>query len=438
MARGIIVFGASGSGTTTIGKELAKIMGFKHFDLDDYFWTWDTEIPYTVPRPRIERIELLQKDILKCNYFVMSGSMCGWDDSFISLFDLGVFVQTPTDIRIERLHDRELKEFGDRILKGGDMYEGHIDFLEWAKKYDNASPPERCLKLHEEWSDSLPCPVLQINGTDDLSENIKLIMERFAPKLPNELNELLSEYHCIKNRVGCSSASVYHFQKGDIGYYLKIDKSRELMRERDIMIWLHGKLPVPQVKYFGEKDNLYYLLMTASNGYMSCNCPEDVVREPYENTAKLLADGILMLQSIDITDCPFVNTLDIKLGDALFNVEHDLVDMDDFEDGNEFTTPMELYNYLIQNKPQEENCFCHGDYCLPNIFIDENEVTGFIDLGRSGIADKWQDIALCVRSLGYNLRNVDKAKYIDLLFERLNIEPNWDKINYYILLDELF
>ena len=421
----------------SIGKELAKIMGFKHFDLDDYFWTWDTEIPYTVPRPRLERIELLHKDISECTYFVMSGNMCGWDDSFVPLLDLAVFVQTPTAIRIKRLHDRELKEFGDRILSG-DMYESHIDFLEWAKTYDTANPPERCLKLHEEWADRLPCEVLRINGTDDVPDNAMFIMDKFVPKLPDDLNNLLSGCECVKNRVGCSSAGVYHYRNRETSYFLKIDRSRELIREHDIMKWLDGKLPVPKVKYYGEKDDLIYLLMTAADGYMACDCPEDVVREPYENTVKLLADGILMLKSIDITGCPFENTLDIKLKDALFNIEHDLVDMDDFEDGNEFDTPMELYNYLIQNKPSEELCFCHGDYCLPNIFIDNNKVTGFIDLGRGGISDKWQDIALCVRSLGYNLRNIDAAKYINLLFEQLRIDPNWDKINYYILLDELF
>lgn len=100
---------------------------------------------------------------------------------------------------------------------------------------------------------------------------------------------------------------------------------------------------------------------------------------------------------------------------------------------------MDLYHWLIENKPSEELCFTHGDYFLPNIFIDGNFVTGFIDLGRAGIADKWQDIALCVRSIGYNLRNCDgKDRYVDMLFEHLKIEPDWEKINYYILLDELF
>ena len=85
--------------------------------------------------------------------------------------------------------------------------------------------------------------------------------------------------------------------------------------------------------------------------------------------------------------------------------------------------------------------FTHGDYCLPNVFIDGITVTGFIDVDRGGLADKWQDITLCVRSLGYNLREADqteKDQYIRLLFSCLSVEPNWEKIDYYILLDELF
>lgn len=41
-----IYFGASGSGTTTLGKELATEMGYHHFDADDFYWE-QTDIPYT-------------------------------------------------------------------------------------------------------------------------------------------------------------------------------------------------------------------------------------------------------------------------------------------------------------------------------------------------------------------------------------------------------
>ncbi len=171
---------------------------------------------------------------------------------------------------------------------------------------------------------------------------------------------------------------------------------------------------------------------------MACDFPDDMVHEHIKQTVKLLADGLLMLQSVAIQKCPFMNTLGHKLKEALYNIEHDLVDMDDFEEGNDFDSPMELYQWLIENRLPEELCFTHGDFCLPNIFIDDKVVTGFIDIGRGGIADKWQDIALCVRSLGYNLRHTEQQEYIDLLFTYLGIQPNEAKIRYFILLDELF
>lgn len=40
--KGIIIFGAPGSGKTTLGAELARQLDFPHFDLDDYHWRWDT------------------------------------------------------------------------------------------------------------------------------------------------------------------------------------------------------------------------------------------------------------------------------------------------------------------------------------------------------------------------------------------------------------
>ena len=176
MTRGIIIFGASGSGTTTLGKELALYHGFTHFDLDDYFWRWDTEIPFTIACPREERIKRLVDDIAN-HKFVMSGSICGWDEPFIPLFELAVFVTAPPEIRVKRLAERELARFGERVREGGDMYDEHQHFLSWASKYDTMEPPERCLKLHEQWAETLLCPVLRVDGTTPVSENIAKIID---------------------------------------------------------------------------------------------------------------------------------------------------------------------------------------------------------------------------------------------------------------------
>lgn len=132
---------------------------------------------------------------------------------------------------------------------------------------------------------------------------------------------------------------------------------------------------------------------------------------------------------------------------AKYNVENNLVDLGNVEPNtfgeNGFESPEHLLEWLNNNKPEEELALSHGDFCLPNIFLSEGEVSGYIDLGRTGIADKWQDIALCYRSLSQNFNGKFTEKQYEgfdenMLFEKLGIEPKWDKIRYYILLDELF
>ena len=178
MAKGIIVFGAPGAGTSTIGQELARRLGFTHLETDD-FSTVKTEIPFTISRPLSERISLLKSAIANiCDGFVLSGSMWDWSSPFIPHFKLAVFVTAPTDIRIARLEKREYERYGERIRENGDMYANHCKFIEWAKTYDTNNP-DRSLKIHEEWIATLPCPVLRINGADTVEKNVSGIVDYY-------------------------------------------------------------------------------------------------------------------------------------------------------------------------------------------------------------------------------------------------------------------
>lgn len=174
---------------------------------------------------------------------------------------------------------------------------------------------------------------------------------------------------------------------------------------------------------------------------------------PYwlENPNKLviaLAKALKMLWEIPIHKVPFDARLAQKLQAAEYNVTNDLCDMLDAEEGTYgeegFSYPTELLACLKAHQPEEDLVFSHGDFCLPNIFLDQGEISGFIDLGRGGVADRYQDIALCYRSLMHNFdgRYNGGIPYSNFdpnsLFEALNITPDWEKIHYYILLDELF
>ena len=57
-------------------------------------------------------------------------------------------VETDTAIRIDRLKRRERERFGNRIDLGGDMYENHREFIDWAASYDRGGLDMRSKSKH--------------------------------------------------------------------------------------------------------------------------------------------------------------------------------------------------------------------------------------------------------------------------------------------------
>lgn len=170
----IHIFGASGSGTTTLAREISARFGYFHMDTDDYFWL-PTDPMFTIKRDKAERLALMKKDIETHEKIVISGSLCDWGDDLIPCFDLAIRVVTDTQTRLERLKDREYRRFGERIQEGGDMYEEHTKFLKWASEYDTGDITMRSKMKHDAWQKRLSCPVITVNGTDSLENIIKHI-----------------------------------------------------------------------------------------------------------------------------------------------------------------------------------------------------------------------------------------------------------------------
>ncbi len=160
----IHIVGASGSGTTTLGKAIEHKYAYTHLDVDDYYWL-PTDPPFTIPRDLNQRVKLLEEDIKKYKKCVITGSLCGWGDCFISKFDLIITVVTPTEIRIKRLKQRELQRSGNRIRPNGDMFNKHMEFIRWAEKYDTGDTSIRSKQLHDEWLKLISCKKIVVDGT---------------------------------------------------------------------------------------------------------------------------------------------------------------------------------------------------------------------------------------------------------------------------------
>ncbi|QHQ62909.1 APH(3') family aminoglycoside O-phosphotransferase [Anaerocolumna sedimenticola] len=253
-------------------------------------------------------------------------------------------------------------------------------------------------------------------------------------ELPACIKEIVKNDKMQIDNIGCSDSQVIFFDN----YVLKIEKEREESNNEHIMLqWLQDKLSVPYIYVSHKENDNNYLLMSKLKGQMAYS--NYWLQRPKQQI-HLLAEGLKLLWAVDIRDCPYQNNIKNKLRLAKYRIENGLSGREDCEPetygNNGFESPSELLTWLVNNQPEEELVFSHGDYCPPNIFISDNKISGFIDLGRAGIADKWQDIALCVRSIGHNYGK--DSVYTSQLFEELGIKANWEKINYYILLDELF
>lgn len=256
--------------------------------------------------------------------------------------------------------------------------------------------------------------------------------------LPYRLKHIINNYSIVRDTVGMSPAKVFKLVRDKDILYLKISHKSfrgttyEVKREKDIMLWLEGKISVPEVIHFEETEEYDFLLMSKVKGEIL----SDITNLLPERIIEMYVESIRKVQSIDISTCLFNSNINYRLTELEYLLKNNLAAEDDFYEGNtSFSKPEELVTYLKSNVPVEEFVFSHGDMCGSNIVVKNNQVSGFIDLGRAGKADRWYDIAFCVRNIREDMGN---EKYVDTFFELLDIEPNWDKIDYYILLDELF
>jgi adenylate kinase family enzyme len=157
----ILVTGASGSGTTTLGRAIADQNEVSFLDADDYYWL-PTNPPFKATRDDESRLEMLLAELRKVSSAVVSGSVMNWGGELENGFSLVVFLTLDPEIRVARIRTRELAA------------RGYCDpeFLEWAAQYDEGRSPGRSRARHEQWLGERTCPVLRIDGDLPVAERL--------------------------------------------------------------------------------------------------------------------------------------------------------------------------------------------------------------------------------------------------------------------------
>lgn len=208
----------------------------------------------------------------------------------------------------------------------------------------------------------------------------------------------------------------------------------ELRDERDRVEWLAGTgLPGATVADWLESPDGACLVTTAVPGVAGTELPESVHLKAMESLGRTLRE----LHSL--RDCPFEQPLASVIALAEDVVRRDAVNPAFLTDEWRKLEPSELLDRVVAERPYIEAgadlAVCHGDACLPNVFFDPAtlEVTGLIDLGRLGIADRYTDLALAT----IQLRDEWSADPAPFLAAYGLPSPDQRRLDFYRLLDPL-
>jgi kanamycin kinase len=120
-----------------------------------------------------------------------------------------------------------------------------------------------------------------------------------------------------------------------------------------------------------------------------------------DTTAQLLRT----LHEMPAEGCPIPNRTAEYLETARHNYHCGNYDASLFPDNWGYASAEEAWAVIEDlGKYLKNDTLLHGDYCLPNIMLDNWRFSGFIDVDQGGIGDKHMDLFWGIWSLGFNLK----------------------------------
>jgi len=265
--------------------------------------------------------------------------------------------------------------------------------------------------------------------------------EALPPELASgPLGAYLAEINHAKAVViGASLSLVYQLadERGPVSFLKICPRATGLTLADDAarLTWLADRLPVPRLLSYHEDATHTYLLMSAVPGVDAATMAEEG-RVATSQIVRLLAVGLRQIHAVPVADCPFDHRLAQEVARATRRIEQGLVNEEAFDVTRQGRSASALLDELLATAPRTEDLvLTHGDYCLPNIIIADQQLSGFIDLGLAGVGDRYRDLALVRRSL---IRNCGE-EWVLPFFDAYGLaEPDEEKLAFYQLLDEFY
>ena len=219
-------------------------------------------------------------------------------------------------------------------------------------------------------------------------------------EFPAEFHSLLSGAKVYDS--SCSSRARVVFIDKDGGYFLKSSDAGTLKKEAELSRFFCQKGIGPHVEAYlsGEKD---WLLTRRVPG-------EDCTDAMYLNEPKRLCDTLaeilVNLHATSAEGCPVPNRTAEYLAYAETQYRAGEFDPSYLPAHMQGMTADDAWKMVAQGKSLlRADTLLHGDYCLPNVMLDNWKFSGFIDVCHGGVGDRHIDIYWALWSLAFNIKS---------------------------------
>lgn len=153
-----------------LGKALADRIGFYFIDDENlYFDRTAMDEPYKNPKSREEVEQLLVEEVSKSPNFVFAAVKGDYGKEIMTMYNYVVVIELPKSVRSQRVRKRSFQKFGNRMLIGGDLYNQEESFFQMCESRQN--------DYVETWLQTVKCPVIRVDGTKSIEENVEYIIK---------------------------------------------------------------------------------------------------------------------------------------------------------------------------------------------------------------------------------------------------------------------
>lgn len=248
---------------------------------------------------------------------------------------------------------------------------------------------------------------------NEILKNIKLIYPH------------LFENSIIYDSSSSDDSRVYRIKNKNSEIFIKVSHKNSLYDEYIMTKYFHDIGLSAKVLDYKSYD-YDYLITEKING-------ENCIDTQYLNNPNRLVETLAMilknLHQLKTNTVPRYFRTNEYINKVKINYKNNYFQKEYFAPIISFDSIEKSYEFINKNCHKlNNNTLVHGDYCLPNIILNNWDFSGFIDLGLAGQGDKHFDIFWGMWSIYYNTKDINYSKKFLKLYGSNNFDYDLLKV----------